>query len=230
MIRCLVVEDEPLARQRVRDLLEPYSDFEIAGECETGHEAIEQIERLQPDVVFLDIQMPEIDGFAMLRELTAPPMIVFTTAYAEHAVQAFDEHAVDYLLKPLDGRRFHDSVARVRKSLANRYLKRLTVRDTERIRFVDTRDVEWFEAAGNYVRLHMNGTRLLVRMTLQSLEQRLDPRSFARVHRGSIVNVQRIEEVQRRWRGESLIVLKSGAEVMMQRRYRERLNAAMGDI
>ena len=249
--RVVIVDDEPLARQRVGDLLAGERDFVVAGECEDGIEAIERIGELRPDVVFLDVQMPGMSGFDVLEQLDPPvPMIVFTTAFETYAVRAFEVSALDYLLKPLDAARFSDAVARVRVALSgerrewseriaallariekrDEVLRRIVVKNGGRVFFIDVRDVDWFEAAGNYVSVQSGGASHLVRTTLQSLEAKLEPRSFVRIHRGVIVNVQRIAELQARFRGDYSVVMKSGKRFELQRAYRDRVRSILGDF
>lgn len=252
-LTAVIVDDEPLARQRVRDLLEAESDIDVAGEAEDGVAALAGIRALKPDLVFLDVQMAGMDGFEVLAELdpASRPMIVFTTAYDAYAVRAFDENALDYLLKPLDPERFAEALGRARTALAggreewmrkldallrkiekpSSLLRRIAVREDERVLFIETREVAWFEAAGNYVRLHLDDTRThLVRMTMQILETRLDTRSFVRVHRGTIVNVARIAELQIVARGQYDVVLRNGVRLPMQRAYHDRLRGALADF
>lgn len=246
-LRAIVVDDEPLARQRIRDLLAA-EDVLVIGECEDGLQALQAISEQHPDLIFLDVQMPGVDGFELLRLLEPPrPMIIFTTAFEAYAVRAFDEHALDYLLKPIDAARFRESLARAtaqtrddwserlggllaRLERQPQLLRRLVVKTPGRVFFVETRDVDWFEAAGNYVRVHTGGEAHLVRMTMQTLEQRLDPRAFARIHRSTIVNVGRVAELQAGFRGDYDVILKSGARLPMQRAYHDRLRAALGDF
>ena len=251
-LRAVIADDEPLARRRVRDLLAEESDVEVVAECEDGIETLRVVPAARPDLLFLDVQMPGLDGFDVLSALDPAdrPAIVFTTAYESYAVRAFDEHALDYLLKPLDAARFRDAMARVRQMLATsregwsariaellarverreQHLRRIVVKDGGRVFFVETRDVDWLEAAGNYVRLHVGQETHLVRMTMQSIEQRLDPRAFARIHRSIIVNAARVAELQPAFRGEYDVLLKGGTKLRMQRAYHDRLRAALGDF
>jgi two-component system LytT family response regulator len=251
MIRAVIVDDEPLARQRVRDLLGGEADFVVIGECEDGPEAIARIPELAPDVIFLDVQMPGLSGLEVLQHLPAPPpRIVFTTAYDSYAIRAFEANALDYLVKPFDAPRFHESAARVRAALAGNQtewpervaallerlekrddpLRRIVVKAAGRVLLIETQDVDWFEAAGNYVRLHVKGATHLIRMTLGALEAKLDQKAFARIHRSVIVNVDRIAELESRFRGDYDVVLKDGARLEMQRAYRDRLRALIGDF
>lgn len=246
-VRAIIVDDEPLARQRIRDLLAG-EDAQVVAECEDALQALQVIQEEQPDLVFLDVQMPGVDGFELLRMLEGPrPMIIFTTAFDTYAVRAFDEQAVDYLLKPIDAGRFREALgratARTRDDWTERLgrlierldrgpqvLRRLVVKTPGRVFFLDVRDVAWFEAAANYVRVHTGTETHLVRMTMQALEQRLDPRAFARIHRSTIVNVSRVAELQTSVRGDYDVVLKNGARLAMQRAYHDRLRTALGDF
>lgn len=248
-LRAIIIDDEPLSRQRIRDLLAE-EDVEIIGECEDGLQAIELVRERGPDLLFLDIQMPGLDGFEVLAQLDEPrPMIIFTTAYDSYAVRAFDAHALDYLLKPIDEARFRESLQRARQTTSRdewservgsllarlerqpQQLKRIVVKTPGKVFFVETREVDWFESAGNYVRLHTaTGDAHLVRMTMQALEGRLDPRAFARIHRGTIVNVGRVAALHAKFRGEYDVVLRSGTRLPMQRAYQDRLRAAIGDF
>ena len=242
-LRVLIVDDEPLARQRIRDLLDDADVFE----AEDGPSALSAVAENKPDLIFLDVQMPGMDGFEVIEHLEPPlPMIIFTTAYEAYALRAFEVSAVDYLLKPIDANRFEAAMNRVRTPNArideritallariekrDKSLRRIVVKEESRVFFVETRSVDWFEAAGNYVRVHVNGTSHLIRSTLQSLEASLDTRTFARIHRSAIVNVARIVELQPKFRGHYAVVLKSGEELEMSAAYRDQLKAAIGDF
>jgi two-component system, LytTR family, response regulator len=251
-IRALIVDDEPLARRRIRDLLGAFKEITIAGEAEDGPEAIRAIGQLRPDLVFLDVQMPGIDGFDVLEQLDPPlPLIVFTTAFENYAIRAFEVSAVDYLLKPIDEERFAKAIRRARETLATatherwgdpltallaridrreKSLRRIIIKTDERVFFVEARDVDWFEAAGNYVRVHVGGAAHLIRSTMQALEESLDRRAFVRVHRSAIVNVTRIAELRPRMRGSYTIALKSGEELELSPAYRDHLQAAIGNF
>jgi two-component system LytT family response regulator len=247
-IRCLVIDDEPLGRDRIKSLLRAIPDVELAGECETGAQAVQSIVELKPDLLFLDVQMPELDGFAVLAALDTDlvPAVVFVTAYDEYALKAFEVHAQDYLLKPVDADRFREAVQRVvarlhaeRTSATNTRLlalleqiererpraTRLPVHSGERVFFVPVDEIDWLEAADNYVRIHAQGDTHLVRKTLQHMEQTLSPHAFVRVHRSAIVNVGRIREIQPWVGGEYVILLRDGSKVHTGRRYRARLEA-----
>jgi two-component system LytT family response regulator len=246
----MVVDDEPLARRRVRDLASRHDDVEVIGEAEDGVSAIREIAAARPDLVFLDVQMPGIDGFEVLENLDRVPLIIFTTAYEAYALRAFEVSAVDYLLKPVDEERFDEAVRRARGSLAKepeawneriaallsrherreQSLRRIVVKEEGRVSFVDVRDVDWFEAAGNYVNVHTNRATHLIRTTMAALESRLDHRAFVRIHRRTIVNVARIEELQVRFRGNYAVRLKTGEELELSRAYKEQLRSAIGDF
>ena len=249
MIRALIVDDEPLARDAVRSRLTAESDIELVGEAADGPDAIEKIATLQPDLVFLDVQMPEMDGFEVLDRVAARhlPVVVFVTAYDQFAVRAFDQHALDYLLKPFSRERFQESLRRARHELTRgdareaperiasllevvrppvevgKRIARFVAREREGFVLVPAREVEWIEAAGNYVQLHARGKRFLVRDTMKELEARLDPEQFARVHRSAIVSIERVREIRPDAQGDFEITMESGAVVRMSRNYRDRL-------
>lgn len=245
-VRVVIVDDEPPARAKLRRFLAADPRVAIVGEAGDGEEAVRVIEETRPDVVFLDIRMPGLDGFDVLAalELDVLPHVVFATAYDEYAVRAFDVRALDYLLKPADrervtraldravaavqGPRSDDVEARVRDALEELRtragpLERFLVRQRGRMRLVRAADVDWIEAADNYVRLHVDKESLLARATLAEIEKRLDPAKFARVHRSAIVNLDAIREIRPWSHGDALLVLRSGAEVRLSRRYRDRL-------
>ena len=246
-IRTLIVDDEPLAREKLRGFLDGVEDFEVVGECRDGREALETIERECPDLVFLDVQMPEMDGFEVLENLPEDelPTVVFVTAYDQYALKAFDVHAVDYLLKPFDRDRFRKALERARmeverrevgdvrqKLLAllgdaevrrRRYSDRLVVKTSGRVVFLKADDVDWIDAAGNYVKIHAGGETHQLRETMSRLEQRLDPERFLRIHRSTIVNVERIRELQQQFHGDYLVVLKNGQRLTLSRSYRDRI-------
>jgi two-component system LytT family response regulator len=311
-IRALIVDDEALSRQRVRRLLRAERDVSVVGECADGAAAVEAIARLAPDVVFLDVQMPELDGFGVLRRLAdgaattagdaRQPLVVFVTAYDQYAIRAFDVHALDYLLKPFTAERFRDAVQRVRAALvppdasarrsadariaallaqlsaelqlggatpagsapnasspARRrtsgpqprvsaasaamepaaasepaarptYPDRIAVRDDGRVIFVRVADVDWAEAAGNYVRLHVGREVHLVRETMAALEAALDPGRFVRIHRSAIVAVDRIKELQPWFAGDYVVTLHNGVKLRMSRTYRENIETHAGRL
>lgn len=251
VLRVLVVDDEPLARDRLRAALAAEPGVEVVGECPDGLEAVRAIGRLRPDLVLLDVQMPGLDGFGVIEAVgpAAMPPVIFITAWDDYAVRAFEVQALDYLLKPFDDDRLRAALTRAQEprretdELAVRllhlleqhaagatappagaaYAQRLMVRRGESIRYVPLAEVEWIEAADNYVRLHGSSGTHLVRMTLHELETRLDPAEFARVHRSAIVRLDAIREIRPWAGGDYLAVLKSGREVRISRTHRERV-------
>ena len=243
MIRVLIVDDEPIARRGIRQQLRGEADLEVIGECGDGAAAIDAITELAPDLVFLDIQMPEVGGFDVVEAIgvTRMPAVVFVTAYDEHALRAFDVHAVDYVLKPIDRHRFRTAVERARRRLAHApgqldrriaavlgelgrpahdYAKRLAIKGDGRVILVDVDEVDRLETAGNYVEVHSGARHHLVRETMASLEARLDPARFVRVSRSSIVNADRVRELQPMFSGDFVVVLRDGTKVAGSRRYR----------
>jgi two-component system, LytTR family, response regulator len=244
IVRALIVDDEPLARRGVFLRLRKFRDVEIVGECGDGQSAVERIVEQSPDVVFLDIQMPGMDGFDVLRAVPAEslPAVVFLTAYEQHALRAFEVHALHYLLKPVDDARFAAAVGRVRDlvdsklkaDMAQRIMKmlgrttdgftsRFTVQSGPCIQIVMAEDVEWIGAAGNYVELHVNGRLFLLRETMASLEQRLDPAKFLRIHRSRIVQSKGILELRSIENREFAVKLSDGSEHRSSRTYADRL-------
>jgi two-component system LytT family response regulator len=236
-LRTLIVDDEPLARRRLRHLLHDEPRVEIVGDCEDGPSAVDAVRRLAPDLLFLDVQMPGMDGFDVIAELgaSACPAIIFVTAFDRYAVKAFDVHAVDYLLKPFSRARLRLALDRVgalaetdpglaRKLAAlmadlqaSRPLTRFVVKDGERVYFVRVDDVDWLEAAGHYVCLHADGATHIIRDTLSRLESRLDANRFVRVHRSAIVNLDHIKELRAAFHGEYEIVMHSGERLASSR-------------
>ena len=251
MIRTLIVDDEPLARRKVRNFLKPHTDFKILEECVGGHEAADAILRLKPDVVFLDICIPEIDGFGVLRSVEPAllPEIVFVTSHDEYSVKAFEVHAHDYLLKPLNRSRFNETVSRVRQRLRHgkseakgRFLEwlrqtlaagdhpdRLVVKSNGRILLLHTCRIEWIEAQGDYALLHLGKNSYLIRDTLESLESRLNPRRFVRIHRSSIINLDFVSEFQPIWSGDYRVSLRNGTQLTLSRSFRHKLQAVPQD-
>jgi two-component system, LytTR family, response regulator len=248
-IRAIIVDDEPLGRTVIREMLRGDADIEIIGECGNGHEAVERISRTRPELLFLDVQMPEVDGFEVLSALDELPLVIFVTAYDQYAVRAFDVHAVDYLLKPFDRDRFGKAVQRAKAQLKQahndainerilalleeqkaktRYLERLVVKANGRVFFLKTSEVDWIEAEGNYVCLHVRKDSYLLRETLSSLEAQLDPQKFPRIHRSQIVNVECIRELQPWSHGEYHVILHDGTQLTLSRSYRERLHELLG--
>lgn len=235
-IETLIVDDERIARQRLRRLLETQSDIAVAGECASGAEAAAFLDQRPVDLVFLDIQVPEMAGFAFLESQSANkmPMVVFVTAHDVHAVRAFEVSALDYLLKPFDQDRLERCLNRVRShhelqrtsggaNSSKARPNRLAVRSSGKVFFVKMEDIDWVEAADNYVVLHLGHETHILRETMNSIQARLNPRKFIRVHRSRIVNVERIKELQPWFHGEYLIVLNDGTQLTLSRGYRERL-------
>jgi two-component system LytT family response regulator len=243
-VRALIVDDEPLARRGVVLRLRKFKDVEIIGECGDGSSAVEKILELSPDIVFLDVQMPGMDGFDVLRALPRGdlPSVIFLTAYEQHALRAFEVHALDYLLKPVDDARFAAAIERARKladsALKNRlaervlqmldgkpekYASRFTVQTGPRIQIVLAEDVEWIGAAGDYVELHVRGRTHLLRETMASLEQRLDPAKFLRIHRSRIVQTGNILELRSMENREFTVRISDGSEHRSSRTYADRL-------
>lgn len=250
-LRVLVVDDEPIARRGLMRLLRAEPDVEVVGECGDGGAAIEAIAALAPDLVFLDVQMPERDGFAVIEAIGAAPRpaVVFVTAFDHHAVRAFDAQALDYVLKPVDPERFSRALQRARQRLARpdegfvrrvsealklighggpaKYPERLAIRTDGRVRLVDLAEVDRMVAAGNYVEIHAGARAHLLRETLTSLEARLDPQRFVRVSRAAMVSVAQIREVQPLFNGDFVVLLKGGAQVTGSRRYRAALDVLL---
>lgn len=253
-IRVLIVDDEPLARERLKELLADEADMAVIGECRDGVEAIAAIGKERPDLVLLDVQMPEPDGFGVLRAVAQEqqPAVIFVTAHRDFAVQAFEANALDYLLKPFDRERFRLSLARVRErrrtgateldadlierleSLSQRlppssepYATKLVTKVGWRMRFLRVEDIDYLEAEGNYVSVHLGKQSYLARETMNALEAKLDPKDFVRAHRSLIVRVDRIEEVEPLPPGEFVLTLRDGTKLTSGRSYRARLQRAL---
>jgi two-component system LytT family response regulator len=251
-IRVLVVDDEPLARSGVADLLARDPELEVVGQCGDGRTAVEAIRTLKPDLVLLDIQMPEMDGFQVIGEVGAErmPAVIFVTAYDQFALRAFEVHALDYLLKPFDDDRFLAAVARSKRAMRNQdvgqlsqqligllgtrhsggatpYLTRLVVKNAGKVTFVRVDDIDWIEAADYYVRLHVARKSHLLRETMSTLEGQLDPARFFRVHRSAIVNLDRLVEIQPYFHGEHVLVLQDGSKLKLSRSRKEKLETVL---
>jgi len=249
--KILIVDDEPLARERLRTLLADETDVEIVGECGDGCQAVVAIEELKPDLVFLDVQVPNLDGFGILESIGADriPAIIFVTAYDHYALRAFDVRAVDYVLKPFGRERLERALAHARTQIQRgrsndvsgqlvalleeirpqkTYLKRIMIKSGGRLFFLRTMDVEWVEAAGNYVRLHVGSESHLLRETMNGLEAKLDPDRFLRIHRSTIVNIERIKELQPWFHGDYVVILKDDRQLTMSASYREKLDELRG--
>ena len=221
-IRALIVDDEPLARRGVRQLLAPYADIVVVGECRDGSEAVRSLATLKPDLVFLDVQMPGLDGMGVVRIHGAEhmPVTVFVTAHDEFAVRAFEAQALDYLVKPLSEVRFRATIARVRERLRSAGARtRIAVPSEDGELLLDAGDIDWIEAQDYHAGIHAGGKRYRVRQSLSALEARLDPSRFVRVHRSAIVRLDQVRE----WRGpdsggEAIVVLRDGKELPVSRR------------
>jgi two-component system LytT family response regulator len=250
-LRTLIVDDEALARERLRAFLASESDLEIIGECTDGVEAIEVLEREQPDLLFLDVQMPELDGFGVLEAArpARPPVVIFTTAFSQHALKAFEVHALDYLLKPFDRDRLRLALERARERCrqkqsgalnekltallaemrpASPVVDRLVVKTSGKVVLVKTADIDWIEAADNYVSLHVGNETHLLRETMNALEGRLNPKVFLRISRSTIVNLERIKELQPMFHGDYTVILRNGTRLSLSRSHRDRLQHLLG--
>lgn len=247
MIRVAIVEDEPLVRERLRNLLATHDDVTLVAECADGAEAVTTILRERPDVVLLDIQLPELDGFGVLNALPveARPRTIFVTAYDQYAIAAFEVNAVDYLLKPVEASRFDQALDRARlrglgkvseteleRLLASVREKRgfpdrVVVRTGSAARFVNVPDIQWIEARGNYLRLHLTSARYLVRETLRDFSARLDPAQFVRIHRSIVVNLRSIASVEPHFHGEYLLTLATGQRLHSSRTYSAALRSML---
>jgi two-component system LytT family response regulator len=246
-IRTLVVDDEPLARERIKRFLAAEPDLELIGECAEGREAVAAIQTLKPDLVFLDIQIPELDGFGVLKAIAIEqmPAVIFVTAYDRYALQAFDVNALDYLLKPYNRERFHKAVERARAQLSNgakgelnerlisllenfkteqpRHLERLMIKSSGRVFFLRAEELDWIEADGNYLRVHVGRESHLIRETMNRLASKLDPDKFLRIHRSTLVNIERIKELQPLFSGDYVVILRDGKQLTLSRSYRDKL-------
>jgi two-component system LytT family response regulator len=247
-VRTIIVDDEELARERLRSLLVKEKEIKIIGEASDGKSAVALIDKEKPDLVFLDVQMPELDGFEVLRNLSHQPNVVFVTAHDKFALKAFDVHAVDYLLKPFDKERFQTALKRVLEKVRSKALEaekisavlnevkppskpveRLMVKTEGRVLLIKTEDLDWVEAADNYVNLHVGNEAHLMRETMSSLEGKLPSEKFMRISRSSIVNLERIKELQPMFHGEYVVILKNGRKLTLSRTYREKLDQLMGN-
>jgi two-component system LytT family response regulator len=249
-LEVIIVDDETSARDRVRDLLADEPDIAIAAECSSGREAIATITALRPDLLFLDIQMPEVNGFDLLRALpaTSLPAVIFTTAYDRHALEAFEVHALDYLLKPFKAARFKAALQRAREHLQKHqpgetdprvlallqrfqgirtYTTRFVIKSASRVVIVKVDEIDWIESASNYALLHVRDKTHVLRETMRSLEEQLSPEQFVRVSRSAIVNIERIKELQPMAKGEYVVILHDGKRLTMTRGIRD-LEEALG--
>jgi two-component system, LytTR family, response regulator len=251
-IKVLIVDDEPLARTRVAELLHGDPEVDLVGECATGRQAVESIRRLGPDLVFLDVQMPEMSGFDVIRALEGGPVpvVIFVTAYDRYALDAFEVHALDYLLKPFSRSRFQSSLRHAKARLSQpaggvraadgvverrieellrtldrkpRGIERLAVKADGKVVFLRTCDIDWIEATGKYMTIHVKGKTHLIRETMAELEEKLDCDRFLRIHRSCIVNVERVKELHPMFNGEYTVVLNDGTRLGSSRGYREKI-------
>ena len=272
VIRAIIVDDEQLARRGIRARLERAGGYAVVAECASGREAIAAIREHAPAVVFLDVQMPGVDGFGVIDEIGADqmPVVIFVTAFDDHALKAFESHAFDYLLKPIDDDRFASTIDRVRRRVVEREesevtrrlaalmheirpaleadeqsrarpttpsenaagvpASRIIVRERDRVLLVEVTDIDWIGADGDYVRVHASGKSHLIRDTMAAMEQRLDPSTFVRIHRSTIVNTTRIRELRPYTSREYAVILNDGTRLRLSRRYRERVRGHIGDF
>lgn len=251
-IRTLIVDDEPLGREAIRELLAADDVIDIIGECCDGKSGIEALRTLKPDLLFLDVQMPDMDAFGVIGAIGVErmPVTIFVTAYDKYAVKGFEARALDYVLKPFDEERFAGAVARAKQYIrqqrqselgarlldlfsdqqAPRHLHRLIIKSAGKVLFLNTKDIDWVEAAGNYLKLHVGQQTHLFRSKISDLEAKLDSRRFVRIHRSVIVNIDRIKELQPWYTGEYAVVLRDGKELTLSRGYRNRLRILMGNL
>jgi two-component system LytT family response regulator len=246
-IRALIVDDEPLARRRIKSLLAQDSSVEVIGECSDGYKAVTSISELTPDLVFLDVQMPAMDGFDVIKTIGPErmPTVIFVTAYDRYALKAFEVNALDYLLKPFDRKRFQKALDRakamirgLREGKVNNQLlsllgglrreqetpDRFVIKSRGRVVFLRVEEIDWMRAVGNYVRLQVGRDSHLMRETMTGMEAKLNPDRFMRIHRSTIVNLDRVKEAQPWAKGEYVVIMRDGTRLIMSRRYRERLN------
>jgi two-component system LytT family response regulator len=249
----VVADDEVLARERLRALLEAEPDIEVVGEAGNGRETVASIQELQPDLLFLDVQMPVLDGLGVVEAVGAEkmPAVIFVTAYDRYALQAFEVHALDYLLKPFDRARFQKALDHAREQLARektaglsdrlvalledvpgnrKTLDRLVIKSAGRVFFVKTDEIDWIEAAGNYARIHVGSEAHLLRETMSALEEKLDGNKFVRIHRSTIVNLERIQELQPWFHGDYVVILRNGRQLTLSRGYRQRMQELFGNL
>jgi two-component system LytT family response regulator len=250
-IRAVIADDEPLARRRIRRMLAHDPEVDVVGDCGNGKDAVATIKSLNPNLLFLDVQMPEVDGFDVLESIdpNRMPFVIFVTAYDQYALRAFDVSAVDYLVKPFDRARFEKALARAKSRLATEragdfsqqtlalleelkartnHVERLVIKAGGRAFFLKTEEIDWIEAEGKYVRLHVGKESYLLREAIGSMEAQLDPKKFPRIHRSSIVNIDRVRELQPWFHNEYRVILKDGTELMLSRSCRKRLGELLG--
>ncbi len=250
MARVLIVDDEPLARRRIRMMLDEFEKVDIVGECSNGFQAVESIMKFGPEIVFLDIQMPEMDGFEVLQAVGTEkmPVVIFVTAYDQYAVKAFEVNAVDYLLKPFDKERFKTSFQRALLEIAKKHktgpdknidallheinqhrgpVNKILVKDLGRISIINIEQIDWIESAGNYVKIHVGKQTYLHRETMRNIQKRLSLFNFVRIHRRTIVNTERILQLLSCKHGDYIIVLRDGTKLTLSRRYRQNLDSVL---
>lgn len=225
-MKTLIIDDERLAREELKNLLKEFPDLEIIGECSNGKEGIKTVNKLKPDLIFLDIQMPEIDGFEMLEKLEHIPMVIFVTAYDEFAIKAFEVNALDYLLKPVDPNRLKETINKIKDDIEPGNSKqeklgendRIFIKDGEKCWFVDLKDIRMFESEGNYVKVHFDRFRPLILRSLNSLEEKLDEKLFFRANRKYIINLKKITNIENWFNGGLQVELNEGEKVEISRR------------
>jgi two-component system LytT family response regulator len=253
LIKALIVDDEVLARNRIREILKKDPEIQLVGECANGRDAVGAVLTQAPHLLFLDIQMPEMDGFALLEALPREriPTVIFVTAFDQYALRAFEVYALDYILKPFDAERFNrtlqhakSQIRQVRGSTLNQGLldlltelkkkpkaklaDRLVVKTSGRVSFLKVAEIDWIESQGNYVRLHVGKETHLLRETLNQMEERLDSEQFLRIHRSTIVSLDRIKELQPWFHGEYRVLLQDGTQLLLSRKYRDKLRYLLG--
>ncbi|HKY05946.1 MAG TPA: LytTR family DNA-binding domain-containing protein [Blastocatellia bacterium] len=245
-IKTVIVDDVLLARERIKRYLATEPNIELAGECANGREAVEMIPAVKPDLIFLDVQMPELDGFGVLEEIGAAemPVVIFVTAFDQFALRAFEVHALDYLLKPFSRERFREAMAHARAHIERegtrdfnlrlgallkdvksepKHLKRLAIRSSGRVLYLLTDEIDWIESAGNYVSVRAGKQSHLLRERMGQLELKLNPAKFVRIHRSTLVNIDRIKELHPLFNGDQKVILRDGSELTLSRNYRDRL-------
>ena len=249
-IRALIADDEALARRRLRQFVAEVPDIEVVGECEDGRRAVALVRSLAPDLLFLDVQMPLLDGFGVIREVGAGsvPVVVFVTAFDQFALRAFEAHALDYLLKPFGRERFMQAVGRARRQIGDakvrarldalvgelserpRYATRLAVKARGRTVILLTDEIDWVGAADNYLELHAGANSYVVRETLSQLQSKLDPEKFVRIHRSTLVNIERVKELHPLFAGDQVVLLHDGTKLQVSRTHRQRLMSLLDEL
>ena len=251
MIRVCVIDDEPIACRKIQRMLKDDPEIETVGVCSNGEEARETIQNLLPDLIFLDVQMPEMDGFEVLKSLNVEkmPHVIFVTAYDHYAIRAFEVHALDYLLKPFDRKRFQEALNHGKTQISQdrnrsskselkalleemkampRYLERLVIKNRGKVFFLKTDAIDWIEAQGKYELVHTGQESHLIREGMGKLESELDPKKFVRIHKSTIVNIDRIEHLQPLFHGDFRVFLRNGTTLTVSRRHREKLEKFLG--